>query len=83
MREEVETALRSDGSLGEQVARVLSGRRLDEAARMQVVRLIGDRAEQLVPGAVRRVVGSLDAGDFGCGPGTDVEGRGGAGGEVE
>jgi len=58
VREEVETALRSDASLGEQVARVLSGRRLDEAARMQVVRLIDARAQQLVPGAVRRVVGS-------------------------
>jgi hypothetical protein len=58
VREEVETALRSDGSLGEQVARILSGRRLDEAARMQVVRLIDARAQQLVPGAVRRVVGS-------------------------
>src|SRR4029077_10836121 len=58
VREEVETALRSDASLGEQVARVLSGRRLDKAARMQVVRLIDARAQQLVPGAVRRVVGS-------------------------
>ena len=58
VREEVETALRSDASLGEQVARILSGRRLDEAARAQVVRLIDARAQQLVPGAVRRVVGS-------------------------
>ena len=58
VREEVETALRSDASLGEQVARVLSGRRFDEAARTQVVRLIDARAQQLVPGAVRRVVGS-------------------------
>lgn len=58
VREEVETALRSDASLGEQVARVLSGRRLDESARVQVVRLIDARAQQLVPGAVRRVVGS-------------------------
>ena len=58
VREEVETALRSDASLGEQVARVLSGRRLDDAARAQVVRLIDARAQQLVPGAVRRVVGS-------------------------
>jgi hypothetical protein len=58
VREEVETALRSDASLGEQVARILSGRRLDEAARAQVVRLIDGRAQQLVPGAVRRVVGS-------------------------
>ena len=58
VREDVEAALRSDASLGEQVARVLSGRRLDEAARAQVVRLIDARAQQLVPGAVRRVVGS-------------------------
>src|ERR1700676_1205862 len=58
VREEVETALRSDASLGEQVARVLSGRRFDDAARSQVVRLIDARAQQLVPGAVRRVVGS-------------------------
>jgi len=58
VREEVEMALRSDASLGDQVARILSGRRLDEAARAQVVRLIDARAQQLVPGAVRRVVGS-------------------------
>jgi len=58
VKEEVESALRSDASLGEQVARVLSGRRFDEAARAQVVRLIDARAQQLVPGAVRRVVGS-------------------------
>jgi hypothetical protein len=58
VREEVEAALRSDASLGEQVARILSGRRLDEVARAQVVRLIDGRAQQLVPGAVRRVVGS-------------------------
>jgi hypothetical protein len=58
VREEVEAALRSDASLGEQVARVLSGRRFDDGARAQVVRLIDARAQQLVPGAVRRVVGS-------------------------
>ena len=58
VREEVEAALRSDAFLGEQVARVLSGRRLDESARAQVVRLIDARAQQLVPGAVRRVVAS-------------------------
>ncbi|HXJ12978.1 MAG TPA: hypothetical protein VNH19_11960 [Candidatus Limnocylindrales bacterium] len=81
VREEVETALRSDASLGEQVARVLSGRRFDEAARTQVVRLIDARAQQLVPGAVRRVVGSwtqatlgtrkLDAGAENAGRGAD------------
>ena len=52
--------------LGEQVARVLSGRRLDEAARAQVVRLIDARAQQLVPGAVRRVVGSWTAATLGA-----------------
>jgi len=65
VREEVETALRSDASLGEQVARVLSGRRFDEAARAQVVRLIDARAQQLVPGAVRKVVGSWTAATLG------------------
>jgi len=58
VREEVEAALKSDASLGEQVARILAGRRFDEAARAQVVRLIDARAQQLVPGAVRKVVGS-------------------------
>jgi len=58
VKEELETALRSDASLGEQVARVLSGRRFDEGTRAQVVRLIDARAQQLVPGAVRRVVGA-------------------------
>jgi hypothetical protein len=58
VREEVEAALKSDAQLGEQVARVLNGRRFDATARSQVVRLIDARAQQLVPGAVRRVVGS-------------------------
>jgi len=58
VREEVEAALKSDGQLGEQVAKILAGRRFDEGARAQVVRLIDARAQQLVPGAVRRVVGS-------------------------
>ena len=66
VREDVEAALRSDAALGEQVARVLSGRRLDEAARTQVVRLIDARAQQLVPGAVRRVVGSWTAATLGA-----------------
>ena len=65
VREDVETALRSDASLGEQVARVLSGRRFDEAARAQVVRLIDARAQQLVPGAVRRAVGIWTAATLG------------------
>ncbi len=66
VREDVESALRSDAALGEQVARVLSGRRLDEAARAQVVRLIDARAQQLVPGSVRRVVGSWTAATLGA-----------------
>jgi len=61
IREEVEAGLRSDRQLGEQVARVLGGAgaqgpRLDEEARGHVVRLIGERARQLVPGAARRVL---------------------------
>jgi hypothetical protein len=58
VREEVEAALKSDQQLGEQVARVLSGRRFDPSSRAQVVRLIDARAQELVPGAVRRVVSS-------------------------
>jgi len=80
VKEEVETALRSDASLGEQVARVLSGRRLDEAARMQVVRLIDARAQQLVPGVVRRVVGSWTQATLGARKtetGAENAGRGG------
>jgi hypothetical protein len=80
VREEVESALRSDASLGEQVARVLSGRRLDEAARAQVVRLIDARAQQLVPGAVRGVVGSWTQATLGArktDAGAESAGRGG------
>ena len=58
VREEVEAALKSDAQLGEQVAKILGARRFDDAARAQVVRVIDARAQQLVPGAVRRVVGS-------------------------
>jgi hypothetical protein len=58
VREEVESALKSDQQLGEQVARILAGRRFDPTARGQVVRLIDARAQELVPGAVRRVVSS-------------------------
>ena len=65
VKEEVEAALRSDAGLGEQVARVLSGKRFDEAARAQVVRLIDARARQLVPGAVKKVVGSWTAATLG------------------
>jgi hypothetical protein len=56
VRQDVEQALQGDRALGEQVARILSGQRLDETARAQVVRLIGERAQQLVPGATRRVL---------------------------
>jgi len=56
-REEIDAALKSDAQLGEQVARVLEGRRFDDATRAQVVRLIDTRAQQLVPSAVRKVVG--------------------------
>ena len=58
VRDEVDAALKSDAQLGEQIARVLAGRRFDDPARAQVVRLIDARAQQLVPGAVRRVVGT-------------------------
>jgi len=56
VREDVELALKSDTQLGEQITRLLSARRFDETTRSQVVRLINDRAQQLVPVATRRVV---------------------------
>jgi hypothetical protein len=56
IRQDVEAALKGDRQLGEQVAQILSGRRLDEETRAQVVRLIGDRAQQLVPIAAKRVL---------------------------
>src|SRR6266851_2840817 len=56
IRQDVEAALKGDRQLGEQVAQVLSGRRLDEETRGQVVRLIGERAQQLVPVAAKRVL---------------------------
>ena len=56
VRQDVEKALQGDRALGEQVARILSGQRLDNTARAHVVRLIGERAQQLVPGATRRVL---------------------------
>jgi hypothetical protein len=57
LRQDIEKALQGDRQLGEQVAQVLSARRLDSNARAQVVRLIGDRAQQLVPGTAKRVLG--------------------------
>ena len=56
IRQEMESALKGDRQLGEQVAQILSGRRLDDETRAQVVRLIGDRARQLVPSAAKRVL---------------------------
>ncbi len=54
--QDVEAALKGDRQLSEQVAQILSGRRLDDEARSQVVRLIGERAQQLVPVAAKRVL---------------------------
>ncbi len=56
VRADVEKALQGDRQLGEQVAQILSSRRFDNDARAQVVRLIADRAQQLVPGAAKRVL---------------------------
>jgi hypothetical protein len=56
VRQEIEKALQGDRQLGEQVAQVLSARRFDETARAQVVRLINERAQQLVPSATKRVL---------------------------
>jgi len=56
VRVEVEKALHGDRQLGEQVAQILASRRFDNEARAQVVRLIGERAQQLVPGAAKRVL---------------------------
>ena len=56
IRQDVEKALQGDRQLGEQVAQILSGKRLDSETRAQVVRLIGERAQQLVPGATKRAL---------------------------
>jgi hypothetical protein len=56
IRQDVEAALEGDRQLGEQVAQILSGHRLDAESRAQVVRLIGERAQQLVPAATKRVL---------------------------
>jgi hypothetical protein len=56
IRQDVEAALKGDRQLSEQVAQILSGRRLDNETRAQVVRLIGERAQQLVPAAAKRVL---------------------------
>lgn len=56
IRQDVEKALQGDRQLSEQVAQVLSGRRFDHESRAQVVRLINERALQLVPGAAKRAL---------------------------
>lgn len=56
IRDEVEKALQGDRQLGEQVAQILSARRFDNETRAQVVRLIGERAQQLVPSAAKRAL---------------------------
>jgi hypothetical protein len=56
IRHDVEKALQGDRQLGEQVAQLLSGKQLNNETRAQVVRLIGERAEQLVPGATKRAL---------------------------
>jgi hypothetical protein len=56
IHQEIEAALKDDRQLGEQVAQVLASRRFDEPTRAQVVRLINDRAQQLVPVAAKRVI---------------------------
>jgi|SRR5579864_5179801 len=56
IRQDIEKALQGDRQLGEQVAQVLAGKRLDGETRAQVVRLIGERAQQLVPGATKRAL---------------------------
>ena len=56
IRADIESALKSDRQLGESVARLLASRQFTDATRAQVVRLIGERARQLVPGAAKRVL---------------------------
>jgi hypothetical protein len=56
IRQDIEKALQGDRQLGEQVAQILSARRLDSETRAQVVRLIGERAQQLVPSATKRAL---------------------------
>ena len=56
VRAEIEKALQGDRQLGEQVAQILAARRFDNDTRAQVVRIISDRAQQLVPRAAKRVL---------------------------
>jgi len=56
IRQDVEKALQGDRQLGGQIAQILSAKRLDNETRAQVVRLIGERARQLVPSAAKRAL---------------------------
>jgi len=56
IRQDVETALKGDRQLTEQVAQILSAHRFDNETRGQVVRLIAERAQQLMPVAAKRVL---------------------------
>ena len=56
IRQDIEKALQGDRQLGEQVAQILAARRLDNETRAQVVRLIAERAQQLVPSATKRAL---------------------------
>jgi hypothetical protein len=56
VRQDVEAALKGDRQLSQQIAQILSARRFDGDIRAQVVRLIDERAKQLVPGAAKRVL---------------------------
>jgi hypothetical protein len=57
IRQDIEKALQGDRQLGEQAPQILAARRLDNETRAQVVRLIAERAQQLVPGATKRALG--------------------------
>jgi hypothetical protein len=56
IRQDIEKALQGDRQLGDQVAQILSSKRLDSETRAQVVRLIGESAQQLVPSAAKRAL---------------------------
>jgi hypothetical protein len=65
IRQDIEKELQGDRRLGEQVAAILAApragsggaSRFGEQARTQLVRVIGERARQLVPSVARRVLG--------------------------
>jgi len=56
VRADVEKALQCDRQLGEQVAQMLAARRFDNVSCAQIVRVIAERAQQLVPVAAKRVL---------------------------